>query len=334
MTWRFNALAGSTLAVLLGVATGASRTPHQAIPPAEQAPPAGESGDSGASERIREADDATPYEGEYRSPYRLALTHPLTELLFDEHELRGSVAQQSSIPKEQWYSEEVRARWKGWGVPQRLFECPERVHAQSIEWKQERLVASAARFIGYEYQHHHVLDWDPPQDWPWIKCCTGKQGKGVDCSTFTTWNYNWALGIHLHAAIAVQAARVEEEAALPEGRVMMRAEVIARPEGRPDEWYDQIVSQLKPGDLLYIRDTENGAVGHAIMWVGSCGENPNGPPLIIDSTGGQVKDESGHRIPSGIHLRPFRKGAWYHICFDHAHRWLHPNAVVRSAPAP
>lgn len=116
MTWLLNGVVGSALAILLWTPTGAWRSSLPLgpgpIPPAEQDPPAGDSGDGGVSERIREADDATPYEGAYRSPYRLALTHPREELLFDEHELRGSAAHQSSIPKEEWYSDEVRARWK------------------------------------------------------------------------------------------------------------------------------------------------------------------------------------------------------------------------------
>ena len=48
---------------------------------------------------------------------------------------------------------------------------------KSVEWKRERLVASGARFLGYEYQHHHIFDWDPPAGWPWNSCCTGHQGK-------------------------------------------------------------------------------------------------------------------------------------------------------------
>jgi hypothetical protein len=44
--------------------------------------------------------------------------------------------------------------------------------------------------------------------------------------------------------------------------------------------------------------------------------------LVIDSTGGRIKDSSGHAIPCGIHLRPFKQGSWYHHSFHHAHRWV------------
>jgi len=37
---------------------------------------------------------------------------------------------------------------------------------------------------------------------------------------------------------------------------------------------------------------------------------------------GRIKDANGHAIPCGVHLRPFRKGSWYHASFDHAHRWV------------
>jgi len=63
-------------------------------------------------------------------------------------------------------------------------------------------------------------------------------------------------------------------------------------------------------------------VTHVIMWVGHCAESPDGVPLVIDSTGGKIKDSSGHAIPCGIHLRPFKKGSWYHHSFSHAHRWV------------
>lgn len=281
-------------------------------------------GDTGFSEQMREAEGAAPYEGEYRSPYRLTFHVPREELLFDveSRELRSRIEHESSVPERDWYSEESRSRWGAWGVPPRRFECPPRVHEKPAAWKRERVVAAAARFIGYEYQHHHVPDWDPPRDWPWIKCCAGHNGKGVDCSNFSGWNYNWALGIHLNTDITVQAERMEAEYTTYDGRGSVRAQVIARPEGNPDEWYDRLCKELLPGDLLYIKGTEDGKVTHVIMWVGDCGVSPDGTPLVIDSTGGEVKDSNGHKIPCGIHLRPFRKGSWYHRCFGHAHRWV------------
>ena len=70
----------------------------------------------------------------------------------------------------------------------------------------ERVVATATRCIGYQYQHHHVPDWDPPESWPWKECCGERHAKGIDCSNFSGWNYNWALGIHLNTDVHKQAA--------------------------------------------------------------------------------------------------------------------------------
>jgi hypothetical protein len=98
--------------------------------------------------------------------------------------------------------------------------------------------------------------------------------------------------------------------------------VIARPEGAPGEWYEALVQTLRPGDLLYIGNKTRTKVTHVIMWVGDCASSTDGTPLVIDSTGGRIKDSSGHAIPCGIHLRPFKQGSWYHHSFHHAHRWV------------
>lgn len=133
------------------------------------------------------------------------------------------------------------------------------------------------------------------------------------------WNYNWAFGIHLNTDIHMQAERTIAGSAHGE----LRAHVILRPQGKPGEWYDGLVHELRPGDLLYIANNKQTHVTHVIMWVGDLAKSPDGVPLVIDSTGGRIKDSSGHAIPCGIHLRPFRKGSWYHSSVDHAHRWIH-----------
>jgi cell wall-associated NlpC family hydrolase len=275
-------------------------------------------GDGGESEQVDEAADAKPHDGPYKSPYRIHFKVPIQQLLFDVNERRGSPAEQSSLPLHEWYSPGVRREYGSWGAPARMFDCPPAVRDAPVEWKRERVVAAAARFIGYQYQHHHIPDWDPPRDWPWQHCCAGRNGKGVDCSNFSGWNYNWAVGIHLNTDIHKQAERATVRTAQGE----LHAKVIHRPAGTPSEWYDALVAELRPGDLLYIANKSRSHVTHVIMWVGECASSPDGLPLVIDSTGGRIKDSSGHAIPCGIHLRPFKKGGWYHGSFDHAHRWL------------
>ena len=275
-------------------------------------------GEPGYSEGVDESQGAKPQDGPYRSPYRLRYRAPVEQLLFDAKGPRGSAAEESTVPEREWYGEETRKRCGAWGIPARRFDCPPEVREKPADWKRERVVAAAARFIGYEYQHHHVPDWNPPKDWPWNRCCAGKQGKGVDCSNFSGWNYNWALGIHLNTDIHRQAAEATAQSSHGE----VRAQVIKRPEGEPDRWYDELCRALKPGDLLYISDKDRTKAVHVIMWIGECGESPDRAPLIMDSTGGKTKDCEGHAIPCGIHLRPFAKGSWYHTRFSHAHRWI------------
>jgi cell wall-associated NlpC family hydrolase len=222
------------------------------------------------------------------------------------------------VPHQEWYSPKVKQKWGSWGVPPRKFDCPPQVAGKPVEWRRERVVAAATRLIGYEYQHHHVPDWDPPAGWPWQQCCAGRNGKGLDCSNFSGWNYNWALGIHLNTDVHKQAALTKA----PSTHGEVHAETIHRPEGSPGEWYAALCEKLAPGDLLYIGNAQRTKVTHVIMWVGNCAESPDGVPLVIDSTGGKIKDSSGHAIPCGIHLRPFKKGSWYHHSFSHAHRWV------------
>lgn len=257
-------------------------------------------------------------DGPYRSPYRLKFTVPESELLFDTKTKRGSVAEQSLVPESEWRSERLKQKLGSWGPRPRPFDCPPEVKDKPAEWKRERVIAAASRFLGYDYQHHHIPDWDPAEGWPWKQVCSGHNGKGVDCSNFSAFNYNWALGIHLDSGIRQQAEQRDVPTA--DGRV--NAKVIARPSGDPDAWYDELVRTLKPGDLLYIRTSDMSKVSHVIMWLGSCAEGPDATPLVMDSHGAGVKDANGVAIPCGVHIRPFAKGCWYHRSFDHAHRLI------------
>jgi cell wall-associated NlpC family hydrolase len=249
----------------------------------------------------------------YKSPYHLAFNFERDDLIGDLlHTERGNPRRESSTPHEHWYSEKTRHRFGAWGPEQRHYEPLHGLAERQLEWKRERVLAVGARFIGYEYQHHHVPDWDPPKHWPWKKCCAGHNGRGVDCSNFTTFVYNQGFGIHMSSAIRQQA---ELHTAL-EGRHEHQA--IHRIELPAD--YEARLKTLHTGDLLYIRGRVDGPISHVITWVGSIGRSPSGVPLIIDSHGGDVKDDHGHSIPCGIHLRPYRKDSWYNHCASHAHR--------------
>ncbi|HEY2759649.1 MAG TPA: NlpC/P60 family protein [Pirellulales bacterium] len=254
-------------------------------------------------------------DGQNRSApgYRLKYTYPLDELIGDLlHGERGDPERESNIPHREWYSHETRRRLEAWGPEQRLYEPLAELADRPLAWRRERVIATAARFIGYEYQHHHIPDWNPPSDWPWKPCCAGRNGRGVDCSNFTSFVYNQGFGIKMNAAIEHQA-ELREAMEKNEGWISVRRIEL------PSE-YSERSKILRTGDLLYIRGREDGPVTHVVIWVGAIGIASSGIPLLLDSHGGNVEDDSGRLIPCGIHLRPFREDSWYNRCASHAHR--------------
>lgn len=300
-------LAGSVPAGSAGPAVPRSQSGDHGPPPVDsdgRHPPQGVS--------------AVPPEDHYRSPYRLRFRHPEAELLFDAKGPRGSVAEQSTVPIAEWTDSHSSGKFGSWGPAARKFDCPPDVRDKPAAWRRERVIAAAARFIGYDYQHHHIPDWEPAKGWPWKPVCSGRNGKGLDCSNFSAFNYNWSLGIHMSSDIAEQAKEQRVDSA--SGPV--EAQVIARPGGDPDTWYARLSAELKPGDLLYIRTADMTHVSHVVMWLGDCGEGPDATPLVIDAHGEGVRDAGGAAIPCGVRVRPFTKGGWYHRSFDHAHRLI------------
>jgi hypothetical protein len=56
--------------------------------------------------------------------------------------------------------------------------------------------------------------------------------------------------------------------------------------------------------------------------------------MVIDVTGGNLKDANGVRIPIGVYIRPFSANSWYAGDFAHAHRIIPNIASVRPGRAP
>lgn len=248
----------------------------------------------------------------YRSPYRLRFRHPVEELSVGfDREPWNDPRMESDIPHREWYSHEVRRRLGSWGPHARQYPAAPEIHRRSREWLQDRIVLTASRWIGIPYQHHHIPNWDPPADWPWKKVAYGRNSKGVDCSNFSSFYYNYGLGVKLDTGIRTQAERMTVRG--PGGRGVLRLERIEKRE------YDELVKRLEPGDLLYIRNN-GGRVAHVIMFLGATGESPDGTPLVIDSTGGGHVDCEGQKIPIGVHIRPFARNSWYYKSMAHAHR--------------
>lgn len=249
----------------------------------------------------------------YESPYSVKFKHEIKELLPDRESERFAPKREASVPHDEWYSRKIREEYGSWGPAARHYEMPECMKDKSIEWKRERTLAVALRFVGYGYQHHHVPDWDPPKDWPWKEVKIGHNGKGVDCSNFTAFVYNLGFGLK------------------PTGNTKDQSELKEFPwrEGKhevhhlklPDS-YEKLVKELRTGDLLYIRNNTRD-IAHVVIWVGSIGKSPKDVPLILDSHGDNVLDANGKHIPCGIHLRPFKEDSWYYKSAVHATRVWH-----------
>lgn len=247
------------------------------------------------------------------SEYQLHFNYSKEELIGDlVNTRRGDPRYESSTPHRHWYSHHMRHAMGAWGPRARIYPALHYLDDRPVEWRRERVLATAARFLGYEYQHHHIPDWNPPSNWPWKPCCAGRNGKGVDCSNFTSFVYNQGFGIKFSSGIGEQS-RIHT--AIEGGDERIRVETIELPKS-----YERRREVLRTGDLVYIRHREGAAVSHVVIWVGAIGVGDSDTPLIMDSHGGNVVDDEGRHIPCGIHLRPFRKGEWYDRCASHAHR--------------
>ena len=101
----------------------------------------------------------------------------------------------------------------------------------SVKWQQQRIVAVAEKYIGLPYKHHHIPGFD------------SGDGVGLDCSNFTSWVYNYGLGIKINSDITKQANTA--------GRMLA-----------PDE-------PLQAGDLLFIRTMNDSRISHVVIYIDS-----------------------------------------------------------------
>ena len=257
-----------------------------------------------------------PAQDAYQSPYGVQFSVPEQQLYgFDEVPPRNDKHLESNVPHEQWYSRPVRKELGAWGPESRQYPAIADYNRLPLEVKRQRVLAVALKLVGLPYQHHHIPDWNPPADWPWKEVAYGRNSKGVDCSNFTSWCYNYGLGIKLTSAVERQAELTEVQG--PGGDGAIEVEAILNNDG-----YEGLARRLQTGDLLYIRNKSDN-ISHVIMWVGAAGRSPDGTPLIIDCTGEGHTDCKGQDIPIGVNLRPFDKNSWYYKSFDHANRILH-----------
>ncbi len=249
--------------------------------------------------------------GKYVSPYSVRFRVPERELIGDIlGGNRGNIREQSTLPFYRWDSHFVLRRYGAWGPPARHYPQPTIVLNKPVEWLRQRLLATGLRFVGYDYQHHHIPDWEPPADWPWLKVPSGRNAKGVDCSNFTSFVYNQALGIVPDTDVKKQASEMDvplnSKIFASHREAIVRASRIAIP-----ATFAEFVKVLKPGDLLFLIRGD-GEAYHVAIWVGEFGQSPDGKPLVLDSTGmAGEPDFNGKRIPPGVHLRPVSETSSY-----------------------
>jgi cell wall-associated NlpC family hydrolase len=232
---------------------------------------------------------------------------------------------------------------KGWGPSNKPSTPPSVPTGEGAGWLEERLLAAYNQTIGIAYQHHHDPFWLPTQGSEWNAVNIGYQSQGIDCTNLTAYAYWDAFGVFLNANTPMQASisPTDDSSSLitiPQSMTpYLSIQVHAGPVGDSLTDYKNFVSQLQPGDILFINPsktpgeaTDPAACTHAITWLGHFGVDANGmyPNLIVDSTGNQPAhvDSNNHEIPGGVHVRPFAApnaeglNMWYFEHVDHVLR--------------
>jgi hypothetical protein len=130
-------------------------------------------------------------------------------------------------------------------------------------WKRERIRAVAEKYIGLLYRHQHCPHW-----------VNAKGEKGVDCSNFTGWCYNYGLGIKFTGNVGDQG----DGAKMP-GKKIERGE------------------PLKVGDMMYINKRDNSRISHVVLYLDD--------KHIIDShqEGVYIRDFKGWYSTHYVHAR-------------------------------
>jgi cell wall-associated NlpC family hydrolase len=140
-----------------------------------------------------------------------------------------------------------KPEWGKWGPWPRSFPKPQiPEHVDQKSWMRKRVSLVAKKYIGLAYKHRHI---------PMLG--------GLDCSNFTSWVYNYGLGIQFPSDI--------EKQSLQAGRLLS-----------PNE-------NLKIGDLIFIWNKNYTRISHVVLFLGN--------DLVIDSAKGgvQIRDWTGWR---------------------------------------
>ena len=235
---------------------------------------------------------------------------------------------------------------------------------------QQRLINTAMSSLAINYQHHYSPLWYSPDSWtpnqtptPQLSYLTtpeGRQTQGLDCSNFSSWNYNLAFGLRLDSAVSAQAQTTSTTVDWLTGAPTLTADVVAEAKNiyrdannnkrDKDAVIDHLNDILLPGDLLYIAgtpvNTDPGSATpadakHVITWINNnrardpltfvslndARADGGKPAFIIDSTGSESFDFQQQYYPNGVQIRQFDEQAWYVENIISIHRWLTPNNV-------
>lgn len=163
------------------------------------------------------------------------LNLPVQAAAIDPASLTADFAERDSLPESiapqsTWYTNK---RLGSWGPHAATF--PQAIvpaNVDPVEWRRERILAVAKKYIGLPYQHHHIPAWSP------------EEGPGLDCSNYTSWVYNYGLGDKFNSNIHEQADGPEAP-----GRRLRTDEAFA------------------PGDLLYVMKRDRSEVSHVVIYI-------------------------------------------------------------------
>jgi cell wall-associated NlpC family hydrolase len=247
-------------------------------------------------------------------------------------------------------------------------------------WQQQRLLQAASQLIGTHYQHLHLPTFDPSLvtgstfNWSPVsgntllqttqdlrrgdpgtatnpyKAAYNSPQPGIDCTDFSAYVYNLALGVQMHSGTSTQIKFTSGSGPAtnnqPTALVLDSAGALLAPNfllgpnyGTHDfngaESLDGVISLLQPGDLLYMVGSSN--ITHVVMWLGEYGTladgSPSPVPLVISShdntpaifdttaihpvTGlpldGLIQE---HLPPPGVHILPFTSDTWFYQNFS------------------
>jgi len=273
----------------------------------------------------------SPEQAAYVSPYRFASVVSDPDLTRDFQENPRSIdnwQNWSETPFRDWHDFRVIQRLHStWGPYYISFRAPRGAESRPADWFQKRIVAAAQVVRNTApYQHHHMAQWSVPDEPRWTERRYAP-GFGFDCSDFTHFAYSYGVGILLKTGIREQANLTGAPMHLADGAVItVKAKRLFDVQNGYVKTYDDLVKNLQPGDLLYIRSNAalSHPISHVIMWMGNLAYDTTGKDkyLIMDSHGAVVTDSNGVRIPSGPELRPFKEQSYYFRSFDHIVRYF------------